>query len=242
MHRGYIKLWRCIEENKLWQEKPFDRARAWIDLIRKARHEEGCVWIRGIEIPLKVGQLAWSEVSLAENWGWSRGKVRRFLIMLKTKQQIEQENTNVTSLITIKNYDLYNPKDQQTEHQVVQQTDSKRYTKKNEKNEKNKKNNITDEKSSATDNVEFAFSEYLRMSGRKKVLLNKTRRSKLSARLNEFSMQEIQWAWSRMAANKFLRGENDNNRDYFTIEYATRTDKIEEHLHKYYISHPEHVK
>lgn len=236
MYRGYIKLWRCIEDNELWQEKPFDRARAWIDLIRKARHEGGSVWIRGIELELKKGQLAWSEVSLAENWGWSRNKVRRFLKMLKTKQQIEQENNNLTSLITIKNYDLYNPKEQemehQVEHQMIHQKDSKRNTKKNVKNVKNEKIIYT---STSSPEVSDLFSEYLKMSGRKKVALSKDRSQKISDRLSEFSKDEILNAWAAMADHDFLRHGEDGVTDYFTIDYAVKPKNIEKYLEKFYL-------
>lgn len=91
----------------MWQEKPFDRARAWIDLILQARYEDGYVRIRGVRVELKRGDVGVSEVGLADRWGWSRGKVRRFLDEMEVEQQIVQQKNNVTSLIHVVNYDLY---------------------------------------------------------------------------------------------------------------------------------------
>ncbi len=139
MGEGWVKLHRQIAENKLWLAEPFTKAQAWIDLILLANHKDGQILSRGIWVEVKRGQVGWSEVKLAERWKWSRGKLRRFLGELKTVQQIEQQNGNVTSLITITNYEQYQSTEQQNGHQTVQQTDSKRYTNKNGKKEENEK-------------------------------------------------------------------------------------------------------
>lgn len=130
MERGYIYLWRCIRDNHFWADKPFDRARAWIDLLMMANHKDGTIRQRGITVPIKRGQVGTSEVSLADKWGWSRGKVRRFLKDLSTTRQIEQQNNNVSSLITIVNYSMYQfngtASDTANDTADGQQTDSKR--------------------------------------------------------------------------------------------------------------------
>lgn len=149
MNRGYIKLYRCIHENYFWQDKPFDMGRAWIDLLLLANHTETCLWKRGIKIIVGRGQVGWSERELAKRWGWSRGKVERFLKNLKNEHQIEQQNgpqnINVTSLITIVNYDKYQSNEPQNGPQNEPQTGHKQATNraienelKNEKNENEK--------------------------------------------------------------------------------------------------------
>lgn len=144
MHRGYIKLWRCITENRFWQERPFDMSRAWIDLVILANYKPAVIWKRGIEIKVDRGQVGWSERQLAERWGWSRGKVQRFLKHLENDHQIEQqngpENLNVTSLITITNYDKYQVNEPQTEPQTEPETGRKRAANRTmEKKEKKEK-------------------------------------------------------------------------------------------------------
>jgi len=92
---------------------------------------------------------------------------------------------------------------------------------------------------SSDTNITYLFSEYTRMSGRRVMIINPKRSKLLRARISDFSIQKIRWAWSRMAVDKFLRGDNENKKDYFTIEYATRFDKIEDYLNKYYQDHPD---
>ncbi len=147
MDRGYIKLWRCIQHNPVWNYEKFSRGQAWLDLIMLANHKDSSVRKRGIKIEVKRGQVGWSERQLADRWQWSRGKVARFLEELENEQQIIQQNgpqnINVTSLITIVNYEKYQSDEPQNEPQMIPQTGRKRAANstmnKNEKNEKNEK-------------------------------------------------------------------------------------------------------
>lgn len=108
---GWIKLHRQIMENEYWLSEPFTRAQAWIDLLLLASHNTVTIRKRGILIEIKRGEIGYSEESLAMRWKWSRGKVRRFLFELKTKNAISrnpvQQNKNLSSLIYIVNYDYY---------------------------------------------------------------------------------------------------------------------------------------
>lgn len=63
--------------------------------------------IKGQMISLERGQQARSEVTLAKEWKWSRGKVRRFLSRLEGDSMIVHQTDNLTSIITICNYDSF---------------------------------------------------------------------------------------------------------------------------------------
>jgi len=136
MNDGWIKLHRRLSESKLWLCDPFTRGQAWIDLLILANHKSGYVRKRGVRVELKRGDVGWSQVALAARWGWSRGKLRRFLDELESDQQIVQQKNNVTSCISIVNYDKYQSDSTADGQQTVQQTDSKQYRNKNDKNEK----------------------------------------------------------------------------------------------------------
>lgn len=115
----YIKLYRSILTNKIWLKKePFTWGQAWIDLLLLAwwHPETGCLWVRGIQVPIRRGQVGWSERSLAERWHWSRNKVRHFIEYLKTEQQIEPQKNNITLVISITNYDKLQKKDHKKSH------------------------------------------------------------------------------------------------------------------------------
>ena len=135
--QGWVRLHRKIEDNPLWFLEPFTRGQAWVDLFLNANHKDGEIFIRGNIVPIKRGQLGWSEITMTKRWQWSKGKVRRFLKYLETVQQIEQQKYFfLTTIITIINYE-HHQSDSKVIQQTVQQTDSRRYTNKNDKNEKN---------------------------------------------------------------------------------------------------------
>ena len=142
MHRGWIKLWRCITDNDFWQQKPYSPGQAWVDLMMMANHKEGTIRKGGVVITVKRGQVGASERYLAERWGWSRGKVRRFLNTLKKSQQVDHQTdhpkSTATQVITILNYDQYQGDGPADELQTGPQTDHQQYQNNKEKNEKKK--------------------------------------------------------------------------------------------------------
>ena len=111
MRKGWIKLYRKMLDSDLWLGEKFTRGQAWVDLIALARFQRGHVRLKGVRIDLARGDLSFSEVSLADRWKWSRGKVRRFLAELERDQQIVQRKTNATTVLTIVNYELYQSRD-----------------------------------------------------------------------------------------------------------------------------------
>ncbi|MBN2395371.1 MAG: hypothetical protein JXC36_02785 [Candidatus Atribacteria bacterium] len=121
---GYFFVNRDLQFNWLWQIKPFSPGQAWIDLILIANFAPGKIYVRGIEVIIERGQVGWSEVKLADRWGWSRSKLRTFLNRLEKEQQIVQQKNNVTNCITIVNYDKYQLTGQQNIQQNVQQKDT----------------------------------------------------------------------------------------------------------------------
>jgi len=83
--------------------------------------------------------------SLAKRWSWSRGKAERFINTLENEQQVVRQKTNITTLITIINFHLYqsdnnpndNPNGNLNGHQIAKQT--VRQTDTNKKNKEEKK-------------------------------------------------------------------------------------------------------
>ena len=138
MDQGYVKLWRRLKDTEFWLHEKFTRPQAWVDLIMLANHKSGMIRKRGIPVEVQRGQVGWSEDELAKRWKWSRGKVRRFLSELcsENEQKIVQQKSNVTSLIDLINYNLYQGDGTADSTANGHQTDTKRYRNKNEKNEK----------------------------------------------------------------------------------------------------------
>jgi len=109
MSSGWVLIWREMFESGLWLSEPFTRGQAWVDLILLANHAPSKFYIRGREVKVGRGQIARSETALAERWQWSRGKVRRYIQKLETVQQIVQQKNRLITLITITNYNKYQP-------------------------------------------------------------------------------------------------------------------------------------
>jgi phage replication O-like protein O len=96
------------------------------------------------------------------------------------------------------------------------------------------KDNNTKEMSVPVGTKHELFEKYETVSGRH-VKAREKYIPKIKAALKIFSTEEIEMAWREMAANDFLRGRDDDNKrgkDYFTIEYALRTNKIDEYLNE----------
>jgi hypothetical protein len=105
--QGWISIHRQIMENEFWFAERFTKAQAWIDLLLLANHKPATIFIRGNEINLIKGELAYSQLSLAERWKWNFKTVKKFLESLIKRGMIKVSGGNVTTVITILNYQKY---------------------------------------------------------------------------------------------------------------------------------------
>jgi hypothetical protein len=111
MNRGYIKLWRSCTDDDLYFLEPFTKWQAWIDLLILANHKPGMISVRGNLIQVDSGQVAVSEEFVSKRWRWSRNKFRRFAKLLEKQGKMKQQKSNVLSIYTITNWDIYQSND-----------------------------------------------------------------------------------------------------------------------------------
>lgn len=142
---GYIKSYRPQPDDELYFEEPFTKWQAWHDLLYLTAFKDTFIFVRGIKVEIKRGQVAASERFLADRWKWSRGKVKRFFELLTDMQRIVPQETNVTTLISIVNYckyQDYSTTDDTTNDTTNSTTDdtTNSTNNKNVKNDKNEKN------------------------------------------------------------------------------------------------------
>lgn len=104
---GWIKLHRSSFNNRLYFSEPFTRWQAWADLLLIANHCEGWVRVRGIKQTILRGQVGYSMTYLAKRYMWSKGKIIRYLNELRDEHQVVLQKTNVTTIISIVNYNRY---------------------------------------------------------------------------------------------------------------------------------------
>ncbi|MDO6353982.1 hypothetical protein Q3V94_02640 [Caloramator sp. CAR-1] len=139
--QGWISLYRKIQDSWLWEDKPFSKGQAWIDLILLASHEEKKVLVGNELIKLERGSLITSETKLAERWGWSRKKVHDFLKLLECEQTITLETNNKRTAINIVNYSVYQDLRNSKRTAKEQQKSSEGTAKEQQKNTNNNVNN-----------------------------------------------------------------------------------------------------
>lgn len=102
-NRGWIKLYRSIQDNPLWNEKPFDKARAWIDLLLMANHEDRYVG----SIKVEAGSFITSMQKLAERWGWSRSAVIRYMNRTQSEHMVILKADTKRTLVSVVNWASY---------------------------------------------------------------------------------------------------------------------------------------
>ncbi len=125
--KGFIALYRNIADHWLWDDKPFSRGQAWIDLLLTVNHTDKKIMFNGELTTIKRGQTITSIRKLCDRWGWSNNKVARFLKMLESEQMLTRKSDSKKTVITIDNYSLW----QDQEDEKRQQSDAKAFQKHN---------------------------------------------------------------------------------------------------------------
>lgn len=125
--KGFIALYRNILDHWLWDDKPFSRGQAWIDLLLTVNHADKKIMFNGELTTIKRGQTITSIRQLCDRWGWSNNKVTRFLKILESEQMLTRKSDSKKTVITIDNYGFW----QDQENEKRQQSDTKAFQKHN---------------------------------------------------------------------------------------------------------------
>ena len=137
---GWIKIHRQIQNCLIWDDKPFNMASAWIDLLLLANHKDKETIFDKKPILVKRGQRITSVRELSARWGWGKDKTLRFLRLLESEKMIVKESDSRRTLLTIVNYGIYQDCENENETVIRTLTGQSQATNKNDKNDKN--NNI----------------------------------------------------------------------------------------------------
>lgn len=129
MDKGWFSINREMFNHWIWQDKPFNKGCAWVDLIGLANHADAEDVVRDKVIKLKRGNVNRSFRYLANRWGWSVGKVQRFISALEKEKMVTQKENQGETIISINNYEKYQKngteKGQKTEQETEQETEHK---------------------------------------------------------------------------------------------------------------------
>lgn len=105
--KGWIKLHRKLLDCWIWQVKPYDKARAWVDLLLLTMHHDKKIIIDDKPVVISRGSYFISRGKLADRWGWSIKKVDAYLKALENENMVTTTRTKKGTTITIVNYGEY---------------------------------------------------------------------------------------------------------------------------------------
>ena len=159
---GWVKVHRDITKHYLWDDKPYSKGQAWLDLILMASHQDNKFLLGSQLTEVKRGGIITSELKLMSRWGWSKSKVRNFLKVLESDNMIVKKTDSKKTALNIVNYDIW--QNQETTKEPVKnhaKTTERpvKDTNKNEKKVKNEKKNTY----GAYGHVKLTQTEYDRL-------------------------------------------------------------------------------
>lgn len=102
--QGWVSIHRSIQSHWLWEDKPFSRGQAWIDLILLANHQDRTVFFDGKPEKVPAGSFLTSISKLMDRWGWGKNKTLGFLKLLESEGMIRRVSNSRRTTITLVNY------------------------------------------------------------------------------------------------------------------------------------------
>lgn len=219
MQQGWLKIHRKILENFLWEDRPFSRGQAWIDLLLMANHEDKKVMFGGNVVEIKRGQKITSIRTLCDRWGWSNSKVKYFFQQLKHEKMLDYKSDAKKTVYTIVNYNDYQEfKEDKNDTETTlkrnkNDTETKqKHTNKNDKNDKNDKNifnNLSNDKLFVP--LIEKWNELPDTISKISTLKKDTQRFKmLSQRVSEYGADKVLEAIDKIKQSPFLLGQNNS--------------------------------
>jgi hypothetical protein len=140
--KGWICIHRKIRDSWIWDDKPYDRAHAWIDLLLSANHEDKKIVLGNDFIEVKRGSFITSLRKLSERWGWSNTKIKSFLDTLQSDGMAIYKSDTHKTVINIVNYSVYQDIDDTKNITETSQKHHENDTETPQKHTNNNDNNI----------------------------------------------------------------------------------------------------
>lgn len=102
---GWIKIYRDVQNHWIW--KSDHRFKWWIDILLNVNHCDTKILIRGKLIECKRGQSIMSLETWGKRWNVTKKTVKDFFELLQSDSMLVYENIQITTRITVCNYDKY---------------------------------------------------------------------------------------------------------------------------------------
>lgn len=200
LNRGYIKLFRCVDEWEWYTDIPVKVL--FFHILIKANHSNK-EW-RGIKV--ERGSFITSLENLAISTGLSIQQIRTAIKKLKLTNEITYKSTSQYSIITVKNYNLYqnnnmqiNTQSETQETNGQQTTNNQATTTNNELIMNNNEEEVERERKKVFEKIEKDpytsknvqyFLEYYKKTVKKPCRLSIDERSSLLSTLNDLIINQ----------------------------------------------------
>ena len=206
MNDGYIALHRKILDWEWWWD--VNTSRLFIYMLLCANHKQK-KWQNTL---IYRGQFITSYDNLALGTGLTVQNVRTCCNKLKSTGEITIKSTNKFSLISIVNYDVYQPQLTSKSTSKLtnnQQTTNKQLTTTNNDNNVNNDNKEYNLVPPDGDTLPQRFIEAFNTAFKREFKLTKGRTQKIKLRLKTYSINQLIGAVRVMAEDPFYSGSND---------------------------------
>ena len=124
MHRGYVKVWRKMEDSGILQDQGACQFFLWA--MFKATHRARKQIIGNQVVHLQPGQFVSGRNAASSELGISPSKFVRTTEKMKMLEFVDTKANNKFTVFTIINWDTYQNENAATGQQTEQQTDNKR--------------------------------------------------------------------------------------------------------------------
>ncbi len=161
--KGWISIYRKIQDSWLWQDKIFSKGQAWIDLLLSANHQDKKIVFDSDLITVKRGEVITSIRKLCNKWGWSNSKVKKFLKLLQEDKIILFKCDNKKTTINIVNYSIYQDVNKSENDTETPQKNIKSISDQYQKHTNNNDNNVNNDNNNkySPNSIEFRLASYL---------------------------------------------------------------------------------
>lgn len=109
---GFYLMYRGWQDHPLFGAEPFSRRDAWVWIIEEAKFQDTEKGLGHCVVMQSRGQFSHSFRFMAKAWKWDEAKVRRFISRLKDEKMIDANVVGGQNLITVCNYNQYQPRSQ----------------------------------------------------------------------------------------------------------------------------------
>src|SRR5574344_943311 len=221
---GWISIHRTIFDNWLWEEKPFSKGQAWIDLLLLANSSDRKVPFGKKLILVKRGEKMTSIRKLEQRWGWSNNKVKSFLNMLQDDGMITYKCTTKNTFYNIVNYNDYQDKNNSESITEAYQKHNKSISKAYQKHTNNKINKINNINKIDKIHAEKFINTWNENFNSK---INENQFNQSINQLSNYSDEEIFNVLDKATKSDYLLGLTENNKRGLTLHFFTKPENFE---------------